>query len=92
MIDSCSDSNVFSKSSYLLNQNRFAFYHIRLYRYMVVELRPEKINSEFEGKLNFYVTAIYSNMKAEEDNQTIGILICKDEDDVVIEYALDGMS
>lgn len=31
-------------------------------------------------------------MKAEQDNQTIGILICKDKDDVVAEYSLDDMS
>ena len=31
-------------------------------------------------------------MKTEQDNQSIGILICKDKDDVVAEYALDDMS
>lgn len=68
------------------------FYHVRLHCYVVVELKTEKFKPEFAGKLNFYVTAVNKNMKSEQDNQTIGILICKDKDDVVAEYALDDMS
>ena len=68
------------------------FYHVRLHCYVVVELKTEKFKPEFAGKLNFYVTAVNKNMKAEQDNQTIGILICKDKDDVVAEYSLDDMS
>ncbi|MDO5411604.1 MAG: PDDEXK nuclease domain-containing protein, partial [Lachnospiraceae bacterium] len=68
------------------------FYHVRLHCYIVVELKTEKFKPEFAGKLNFYVTAVNKNMKAEQDNQTIGILICKDKDDVVAEYSLDDMS
>ncbi len=68
------------------------FYHVRLHCYVVVELKTEKFKPEFVGKLNFYVTAVNKNMKTEQDNQTIGILICKDKDDVVAEYALDDMS
>ncbi len=68
------------------------FYHVRLHCYVVVELKTEKFRPEFVGKLNFYVTAVNKNMKTEQDNQTIGILICKDKDDVVAEYALDDMS
>lgn len=68
------------------------FYHVRLHCYVVVELKTDKFKPEFAGKLNFYVTAVNKNMKAEQDNQTIGILICKDKDDVVAEYSLDDMS
>lgn len=68
------------------------FYHVRLHCYVVVELKTEKFKPEFAGKLNFYVTAVNKNMKAEQDNPTIGILICKDKDDVVAEYSLDDMS
>ncbi len=68
------------------------FYHVRLHCYVVVELKTEKFKPEFAGKLNFYVTAVNKNLKAEQDNQTIGILICKDKDDVVAEYALEDMS
>lgn len=68
------------------------FYHVKLHCYVVVELKTEKFKPEYAGKLNFYVTAVNRNMKSEGDAQTIGILICKDKDDVVAEYALDDMS
>ena len=58
----------------------------------MVELKTEKFKPEFAGQLNFYVTAVNKNMKDEQDNQTIGILICKDKDDVVAEYSLENIS
>ena len=39
-----------------------------------------------------FVTAVNKQMKSEQDNPTIGLLICKDKDDVVAEYALDDIS
>lgn len=68
------------------------FYHVRLHCYVVVELKTEKFKPEFAGKLNFYVTAVNKQIKTEQDNPTIGILICKDKDDVVAEYALEDIS
>lgn len=68
------------------------FYHVRLHCYVVVELKTEKFKPEFAGKLNFYVTAVNKQMRSQQDNPTIGILICKDKDDVVAEYALDDIS
>ena len=68
------------------------FYHVKLHSYVVVELKTEKFKPEFAGQLNFYVTAVNKNMKSEVDNQTIGILICKDKDDVVAEYSLENIS
>ncbi len=68
------------------------FYHIKLHCYVVVELKTEKFKPEFVGQLNFYVTAVNRDLKGEEDNQTIGILICKDKDNVVAEYALANTS
>ena len=68
------------------------FYNLNLKCYVVVELKTVKFIPEFAGKLNFYVTAVNKNMKAEQDNQTIGILICKDKDDVVAEYSLEDLS
>ena len=75
-----------------LTQADLLFYHVSLHCYVVVELKTEKFKPEFAGKLNFYVTAVNKQMKTEQDNPTIGILICKDKDDVVAEYALDDIS
>jgi len=68
------------------------FYHVQLHSYVVVELKTEKFTPEFAGKLNFYVNAVNKNMKTEQDNPTIGILICKDKDNVVAEYSLENIS
>jgi len=68
------------------------FYHVKLHCYVVIELKTEKFKPEFAGKLNFYVNAINENMKTDQDNPTIGILICKDKDNVVAEYFLENIS
>ncbi|UJS25212.1 PDDEXK nuclease domain-containing protein [Thiothrix winogradskyi] len=64
------------------------FYHVRLHCYVVIELKTVKFKPEFAGKLNFYISAVDSLLKAPEDNPTIGILICKSKNDTVVEYAL----
>ena len=66
------------------------FYHVKLHCYVVVELKTEKFKPDFAGQLNFYVTAVNRDLKSQEDNQTIGILICKDN--VVAEYSLANIS
>jgi hypothetical protein len=64
------------------------FYHVKLHCYVVVELKSVKFKPEFAGKLNFYVSAVDGILKSEQDNSTIGILICKSKNDTVVEYAL----
>lgn len=68
------------------------FYHVKLHCYVVVELKTEKFMLEFAGQLNFYVTAVNKQIKTNTDNQTIGILICKDKYNVVAEYSLENIS
>jgi len=64
------------------------FYHVKLHCYVVVELKAVKFKPEFAGKLNFYVSAVDGMLKSELDNPTIGILICKSKNDMVVEYTL----
>ena len=64
------------------------FYHVKLHCYVVVELKAVKFKPEFAGKLNFYISAVDGFVKSEQDNPTIGILICKSKNDMVVEYAL----
>ena len=47
---------------------------------------------EHAGQLKFYITAVDKQMRTEHDNATIGILICKDKNDVVAEYALQDIT
>lgn len=68
------------------------FYHVRLHCYVVVELKATAFKPEHIGQLNFYVTAVNKLMCTERDNPTIGLLICKDKNDVVAEYTLQGVN
>ncbi len=64
------------------------FYHLDLRCYVVIELKAGKFKPEYAGKLNFYLSAVDSQLKRDEDNKTIGILLCKKKDKVEAEYAL----
>jgi len=64
------------------------FYHVKLHCYVVVELKAVKFKPEFAGKLNFYVSAVDGQLKTEQDNPTVGILICKSKKKTVVEYSL----
>ena len=67
------------------------FYNIELHCYVVIELKTTKFEPEFAGKLNFYVTAVDRQLKKEGDNPTIGLLLCKNKDNVVVEYSLSDI-
>lgn len=68
------------------------FYHVRLHCYVVVELKATAFKPEHVGQLNFYVNAVNALMRSEGDNPTIGLLICKDKNDVVAEYTLQSVN
>lgn len=67
------------------------FYHTRLHCYVVVELKVEEFKPEFIGKLNFYLNAVDAEIKQKTDNATIGLLLCKTPNKVVVEYALNNI-
>ncbi len=64
------------------------FYHVKLKCYVVVELKNRKFIPEFAGKLNFYLSAVDSLLKSENDNPTIGIILCRDKNKIETEFAL----
>lgn len=64
------------------------FYHLELRRYIVVELKANSFKPEYIGQLGFYVTAIDEILKKEQDNQTIGLLLCRDKDKLTVDYSL----
>lgn len=65
------------------------FYHLDLRCYIVVELKVTEFKAEYIGQLGFYVTAVDKTLKKEQDNQTIGLLLCKEKDKLSVEWALD---
>jgi len=68
------------------------FYHVNLKCYVVLELKNTRFKPEYAGKLNFYVSAIDEQLKTETDNPSIGIILCRDKNNVEVEFALRGMS
>ena len=64
------------------------FYHTRLKCYVVIELKGSAFKPEHIGQLNFYLSAVDSQVKAPEDQPTIGLLLCKSQNRIVAEYAL----
>lgn len=67
------------------------FYHIKLKRYVVIELKTGDFEPEHAGKLNFYVTSVDKQMRDENDNATVGLIICKTKDDIIAEYSLTDL-
>lgn len=59
---------------------------------MVIELKTGDFKPEYAGQLNFYLSAVDGILKKEQDNPSIGLLLCKSKNDLVAEYSLKDMS
>lgn len=64
------------------------FYHLKLRSYIVIELKTGKFKPEYAGKMNFYLSAVDDLLKHKDDNKSIGIILCKDKNTTIAEYAL----
>jgi predicted nuclease of restriction endonuclease-like (RecB) superfamily len=64
------------------------FYHVVLKCYVVVELKNTKFIPEYAGKLNFYLSAVDTLLKRDDDKPTIGILLCREKKSIEAEFAL----
>ncbi len=64
------------------------FYHRELQCLVAIELKADKFKPEYIGQLNFYLEALDRDVKKPNENPSIGILLCKDQDYEVVEYAL----
>ena len=68
------------------------FYNLNLRCYVVIELKTGEFKPEYAGQLNFYLSAVDGLLKQEQDNPSIGLLLCKSKNDLVAEYSLKDMS
>jgi hypothetical protein len=68
------------------------FYHVALKCYVVVELKNRRFIPEYAGKLNFYLSAVDSLLKRDDDQPTIGLLLCRDKNNIEVEFALRDMN
>lgn len=64
------------------------FFHRELQCLVAFELKMERFKPEHLGQLNFYLEALDRDVKKPKENPSIGVLLCKDKDDEVVEYAL----
>ncbi len=67
------------------------FYHLKLRCFVVVELKTTKFIPEYTGKMSFYMAAVDDLLRHEADNPTIGLIICKDKNSIVADYALKNI-
>ena len=68
------------------------FYHVKLRCFVVVELKAVPFDPAFVGTLNLYLSATDDLLKQPDDKPTIGLLLCRNKDKTVVEYALRGVS
>jgi predicted nuclease of restriction endonuclease-like (RecB) superfamily len=68
------------------------FFHTRLMCHVVVELKVGEFKPSDTGQMNFYLTAVDNLLKRPEHNGSIGLILCKEKDHVVVQYALAGVA
>lgn len=68
------------------------FYNYKIKAFVVLELKVKPFIPEYAGKINFYVSAVDELLKQEDDNPTIGLLICKSKDNTIVEWSFRGMT
>jgi predicted nuclease of restriction endonuclease-like (RecB) superfamily len=68
------------------------FFHIPTRRYIALELKRRSFTPEAVGKLNFYVNVVDDLLRRDGENPTIGLLLCRTRNDVVVRYALSGVA
>ena len=66
-------------------------YHTKIHAYVVIEVKADEFHPSDIGQLNFYVNAVNDIEKEEIDNDTVGILLCKDADSYTIKTAVHGI-
>lgn len=68
------------------------FYHLKLKCYVVVELKATRFMPEYAGKMNFYLSAINDFVKADTDNPSIGLILCKEKNKFSAQYSLKDIN
>jgi predicted nuclease of restriction endonuclease-like (RecB) superfamily len=67
------------------------FYHTRLHCYVVVDLKMVPFKAEFGGKMNLYLSIVDDQLRTEGDNPSLGLILCRGKNGLIVEYALRGM-
>ena len=62
------------------------FYNTKLRCYVAIDLKTGEFKPEQAGKMNFYLSALDDLVKAPEDNPSVGLILCRDENRTIAEY------
>lgn len=68
------------------------FYHLRLRCFVVIDLKMKEFKPEFSGKMNFYVSAVDDLLRHPDDQPSIGMILCKTKNQILVEYALRDLN
>ena len=68
------------------------FYNYIMHCFFAVELKTGKFKPEYAGKMNFYLSVLDDQVKSAADNPSVGLILCRDENRLVAEYALKDMT
>ncbi len=64
------------------------FYNTKLHAYVVIDLKIDEFKPEYAGKMQFYLAAVDEQLKSARDDSSIGLILCKTKNGVIVEYAL----
>lgn len=67
------------------------FYHLRLRRYVVIEIKRGEFKPEYAGNVNFYCNVVDDMLRHGGDEPTIGLILCQEPDRVFAENTLRGV-
>ena len=68
------------------------FFHLKLRCFVVIDLKMGAFKPEYAGKMNFYLSAVDAQLRHEGDQPSIGLVLCKEKNKVIVEYALRDTS
>jgi hypothetical protein len=64
------------------------FYHLKLRCYVVIELKAVPFDPAFIGQINVYLSAVDDLLRHPDDKPSIGLLLCRSKESIIVEYAL----
>ncbi len=68
------------------------FYHLKLRCYVAIDLKMSAFKPEYAGKMNFYLSVLDDRLRHPTDQPSIGMILCKSKDKLVVEYSLRDIS
>lgn len=68
------------------------FYHLKLRAFVVIDLKTGQFKPEYAGKMNFYLGVVDDRLRHSSDAASIGLILCQDRNQIVVEYALRGLN